>query len=275
MDNFKKFLGEWGAQFTVTPEGFILHGGQLADERTITDAVPWEALHILAASAAFSPGTTRFVNRNQSLRRLLTFLCSLGLPESCIVSEGEDVLIKDGGKTLPERVRANSAWEMETILAAAMAAGKPVAIAHPGQIASHVLRIMDALGAHNPDVPGRDANPDELARRLAKISRERPRDESRFEWNCRDAEIRIPGDVTLAAAVAGAAASIARSDVTIREVLWEPGRKGFFRCAPSNARNHRMDPETGILLRGGGGTGQRKQSGRDPDHTGPDANHAF
>ncbi len=227
----RELLRDWGAQFTVTPEGYILHGGPVEGERIIPVDTPGEALHILAAAAAFSSGAVRILNRSNHrdriLRRLLPLLRSLGLPENHIVS-GEDAVLIKGGAALPERVSADSAWEMEAVLAAAMAAGTPVAISHPAQNSSHVLKIMDLLGARRPDVPGSGPVPDELARRLAKISRERPREESRFEWNCVDTEIRIPGDTALAAAVAGAAAVIARSDVTVRDVLWEPGRRGFF-----------------------------------------------
>jgi 3-phosphoshikimate 1-carboxyvinyltransferase len=232
VENLRRFLREQGAQFTVTPEGFILHGGQFAGDLSISETVPGEVLHILAASAAFSPCTVRIVNRahrrDRIIRRLLPLFRSLGLPERSFASGEESVSITGNGAPLPERISVASAWEMEAVLAAAIAAGKPITIAHPGQTASHVLRIMEALGARNTEAPGRDYNPDELARRLAKISRERPLEESRFRGTCVDAEIRIPGDTTLAAAVAGAAAVIARSDVTLREVLWEPGRKGFF-----------------------------------------------
>lgn len=250
VEILKEFLREWGAQFTITPEGFIIHGCRFAGERSISEQVSGEALHILAASAACSPCTIRIENRSNRLdpilRRLLPFLRSLGLPENRIVSDGEAVTISGGEATLPDRVCVNSAWEMETVLAAALTARNPITIAHHGQIASHVLRIMESLGARNSDETGRDSNPDELTRRLAKISRERPREESRFEGNCGDCEIRIPGDTALASAIAGAAAVIARSDITLRDVLWEPGRKGFFEALRRMRGNIEWNPKRGF-----------------------------
>lgn len=249
VERFRRFLESTGARFTPTPEGFILHGRAPEGEISVPDDLPAEVFHIMTASAAFSQGTVRIVNRStrrdRLLRGLIPLLLPLGLGERDMREEGGDLIISAAGSSLPERVSVSSPLEFETAVSAAMASRRPVVIAHPAHVVSPTMRILDSLGARGKRPENRDGGGDELARRLAKMSRERPLVESRFEWDCADCEIRIPGDTSLAAALAGAGAVLARSDITIRNVLCEQGRKGFFEALRRMRGTIEMTPTRG------------------------------
>ncbi len=118
--------------------------------------------------------------------------------------------------------------DFEAVIAASMAAGKPVAVEYSGAAVSHVLRLAGLLGADmNPSV---DADPRaaEIERRKARAAGLKPPDTARISWHFADCRIDIPGDIAIGAAVAAAASAIPESDVRLTSVLWEQGRRGFF-----------------------------------------------
>jgi len=85
----------------------------------------------------------------------------------------------------------------------------------------------------------------ELSRRLARAGGEKSREIRKFEWSGkREGIIEIPGDSTIAAAVCGAAALLQHSDVTVENVIWEQGRRGFFDALKRMKINIAWEPDS-------------------------------
>ena len=100
---------------------------------------------------------------------------------------------------------------------------------------------MEAFGFDIEPVENVHDRQAELERRMAKASGEKPREVRRFEWTGKPSDhIEIPGDMTLAAALAGCAVVIRRSDITIQGVFWDRERNGFF----DSLRRMKADIET-------------------------------
>jgi 3-phosphoshikimate 1-carboxyvinyltransferase len=126
-------------------------------------------------------------------------------------------------------ISVSSAWTFEAICAAALAVRMPLTLSYPPQTVSHSLKLLTLLGYHSTMPDNMSVMDTEIARRLAKVSGLPPLKIQRLEWTHSVKQtIDIPGDTTLAAAIAGAGSIVQGSDVTLKDVLWEHGRRGFF-----------------------------------------------
>ncbi|MHB9030190.1 MAG: 3-phosphoshikimate 1-carboxyvinyltransferase [Candidatus Latescibacterota bacterium] len=226
----KKFLRDSGLEYVDDPDTLIIRGEGLREKTAIPRDFPAEVFHVATAAAVFSGAPVVIDNtggvRDSLLELLMPVLRSLGLREENITSAESSIRISGAAFSVSGRISAASAWEFEAITAAGMAARRPVEVAGNRQECSPALTLLEILGLRTSE--SGVVETDELARRLARISGEKPPDVFHIEGECSDSEIMIPGDVMLAAAVAGTAAVLPHSDVVLQGVLWDLGKRGFF-----------------------------------------------
>jgi len=230
--NFRAFLENSGAVISPVPSGFAMQGKPYEGETVLPPEIPDEIFHIVVSSALFFSDSLCIVNgagkRAPLLKPLLNLLPNIGFRNLTVSEDGEDVLLTGNGFTPPTAVSVSGAWEFEAITAAALSARKPISLRYPPIVVSHDLRLLDALGISGKELNGESGQENELARRLARVSGEKPLEERHFSWECKSSVIRIPGDVLLGSALAGAAATTQGSEVMLTQMLWETGRRGFF-----------------------------------------------
>ena len=232
VDSFMAFLAAKGAKAERIGDLIHFTGKPWDGEVRITDAVPEDILHCVIASAVFS--SSRVVIEQVSGRRdlvtgmLFDTLRPLGLADSNIARDGEDVIISGASFEVDGTVSAGSAWALESLAAAAI--GKaPLNVSFYQSYASHVLRLISLTGFSVEKYDGEVDPGYELERRLARSGEGRTPVLRKLVWHgLPDGEIAIPGDVTIAAAICGTAALVQRSKVTMSDVCWEQGRRGFF-----------------------------------------------
>lgn len=225
------FLRDAGVFLSGEGDAVVVWGAGFRETLTVPVEVPIEALHIIIPAAVFS--TERVTveclddNRSDLVRSLFPVLHSLGLPESAVRKSGAGWEIGGARLRAPKLIEIVSPRELEAAAAATLAAGASAKVAFARTEAGPALPLLRSLGlrAEGPEPP---AETSALARRLAKLSGDRNRETLTLDWDFQGRALEIPGDTTLAAALAGAAALIPRSDVLLRGVLWEPGRRGFF-----------------------------------------------
>jgi 3-phosphoshikimate 1-carboxyvinyltransferase len=247
VQSFRTFLESNGAKFSRIPGGFALQGKKYTDEITIlSPEIPDEIFHCVVSSSLATSKFLHIVNgakeKSSALKHLLPFLRNRGFRELAVSEEGNDVTLKGNGFNPSDSMSVGSAWEFEMVTAALLSAKKQLILRYPGAAVSHNLRLLNALGCSCIEEDIRSREEDELARRLARASGEKPLESSRFIWDCRPCTIRIPGDTALGAAFAGAAASLPKSDIIVTKILWEPGRRGFFEAL----RRMKVDIETKV-----------------------------
>lgn len=233
VELFVNFLKNCGAEVENTNGAIKLRGKKWDNTVRINESVPDSIIHCVIGSAVFSTHTV-IIEEGAGSRALVTgplvdLLKTVGLSDGNITVEGNDIIIGGAVFSPPDTVDAGSAWAFESVAAAACSVRKTVSISYPAQIVTQSLRLLVLLGCditnHGKDNSGNH----ELSRRLARAGSGKTNEIRKFEWTGGiTADIKIPGDSTMAAAVCGAAALLQRSKVTLKGVVWERGRRGFF-----------------------------------------------
>jgi len=245
----ERFLRDQGAELSDSPGAIVMKGCPFEGVVIVPRDLPDEALFAVVCAALFTAREVRIERRespeNDTSTATLSVLRALGFTGDARAAGNGDVLLEGAEFSPPEAFPAGSLGEFEAAAAAAMASRREVVIAFHGPSVSPALGLVTALGAHIADAGRADGHDAELARRMARATGAKAREERRFSWNFTDCEIRIPGDLNIAAAVAAAASAIPKSDITLRDVLWEPGRRGFFEALRRMKGNVEWNPRQG------------------------------
>ncbi len=234
VGDFRRFLECHGAEFNDSLEAFSIRGKPWKGDIILGAGIPDEVVHIVAGASIFSARSVRIVDgafhRSSLVEHLRLVLGHFGLTEENISVEDSDVVFKDVKFSVPDGiVSIRSAWALETACAAACISHKVLTLSYPSHVVSHSVKLLNLMGCSISNPVNVSVRETELTRRMAKHTGETPPEIRRFEWNCRPQEtIIIPGDTSIAAAVAGAAAVLQKSDIIIEGILWEQGRRGFF-----------------------------------------------
>jgi hypothetical protein len=252
VEFLKRFLCYHGAEFSDSPGAITMKGRPFEGSVTVPRDLPDEALLTIVCAALSTARTVRIQHRaspeNTVSPALLSVLRSLGFSGNARAEDDGDVLLESAEFSPPDAFPAGSAGEFEAAAAAAMVVRRPVTIAFHGLSVSPALGLVTALGGHITETDRADDRTAELSRRMARASGGKAREERRFSWNFTDCEIRIPGDLTIAAAVSAAASAIPESDITLRDLLWEPGRRGFFDALRRMKGNVEWTPRQGYTF---------------------------
>jgi len=233
VKRFREFLEQEGAEFQDSPDGFSMRGGLWRNDLSIGDDVPDAVLHVVVSGAVFS-GKTVSISEiyrwgTERIGHFYGVLRQLGLSGDHVVEDDSGITIKGAEYVPAESVTVRSARAFETVAAAAMASRSSVTLSYQPQIVSHSVRLLSMLGYRITTSETAQTREAELARRMARASGEPTVVTYRFDLTGGAVPaVSIPGDTVLAAALSGAAAVIQKSDVTIEDVLWEQGRRGFF-----------------------------------------------
>lgn len=230
---FRAFLERHGASIRDGQDGFTLNGRRFSGDVDLGADVPDVILHMTAASAVCTARSVRIADgagtRSMFVEQLLALLKQSGVGDDCITSDNGDVIVRGISFSPPGLIRLRSQWAVEAVLAEALAARTPVTVSCPAGILPVSERVLQALGFEFDQADGDGAIEAELERRKARVSGDRPAEIRKIRWVGSSAgRFDIPGDTTIAAAVAGCAAVLQRSDVTIQNVVWDGGRRGFF-----------------------------------------------
>lgn len=227
----REFLEANGAGFAEEPGGFTLTGSDWPSDAVIGPDVSDDVLHILLPGAVRS-GNLRIAGSGGSRMPLVEHLISVlepfGMDRDALRVDGGDIVIDRMDYVPPQTVvTARSDWDLEAIAAAAGAMQSEVTVSYPAAAVSHSLKLVSLAG-------GRwEAAADDremlLNRRLAKATGDTPPVAAKLDWETpAPARAEVPGDTTIAAAVTAAALMLPKSKVTIGDVLWEQGRRGFW-----------------------------------------------
>ena len=231
--SFRGFLEDNGAAFEDTETGFAVRGAYWSGDLILDGSVPDDIVHIAAAGAVASGRTVRLaaesVKRAAITLHLTDMIKRMGLSADAVEQDGDGVTLTGASFSPPAEIAVKSAWELETVCSAAMESGAPLTVTYPPQVVTHSVRLLALLG-YGFDEPDEDAVREaELARRMAKAAGEPPPVAHKFDaTGKRHPSVSMPGDSQIAASIAGAAAVIMKSDVRIKNVLWEQSRRGFF-----------------------------------------------
>lgn len=231
VERLLRFILDCGGERREDVDGFTFRCVGFRGTVEIPAEIPADVFHIIVAGAVFSAEWVIIENtggaRDVLFAELLPVLRAFGLRDGAVSSGGGQILIKGTSAVVPERLVVGSPWEMEAVSAVCLAGGVSPCFSCGRQEVSPVFALLDGLGltviAEQP-VAGTDA----LARRMAKLTGGKSPEWFRLAGEPVDCEIRIPGDTLVAGAVAALAAVLPRSEVVLRDVLWEPGRRGFF-----------------------------------------------
>lgn len=233
VGHFRDYLEAIGAaSFSDTPDGFFMTGKGWPREVCIDDEVPRHIAHIVASAAVFSGKTVVFRAEHEMetavMSSIVDRISTLGVRKSDISHSDGAVTIGASSFDNTREVQASSAWSFEMIAAGAMAAGKPVSVSYVSQMVSHAATLVSMLGFGSGNIQSEDRNA-ELTRRMARLSGEPVPDIRRLApINVAPPVLSIPGDTLIASALAASAAIIQKSDIRLSNVLYEPGRRGFF-----------------------------------------------
>ncbi len=232
VNNLCGFLLESGVTLSRSEDCIALEGNGYTGTLHVTDEVPDSVLHIIVAAAAcivervVIPRSTE--SRNRCIRQTISLLQRMGIVSSAVSDASESYSIA-GFRFSPEKpVEVSTAREMEIAAAVALASGTPAPVVCVCSEAGSAISRLRPLGLKTSDPQKDKTTPSPLERRLARIAGEKTPDQLVLDWHAENAVVEVPGDATLAAALAGAAALTPRSDVIIRRVLWEPGHRVFF-----------------------------------------------
>ena len=231
--DFLRFLERCGAVIDHSNDTITFCGNEYKDDVLIDVDVPDSIIHCIISPAVFSACSVKIVDgagsRSHAVTLLLDLLKTVGLVDENISEDGKDIIVGSAVFSPPEVVYVDSAWAFEAVITAAAASGNPVVISYPTLAVTHILRLLTLLGFHITLPETADDKTIEISRRLSRAAGEKSQDIRTFEWSDKQGGvIKIPGDSTIAAAVCGAASLLQRSDVTVEDVIWEQGRRGFF-----------------------------------------------
>jgi len=230
---FRRFLQESGVEFRDVQDGFEMRGGVQDDDCTVGPEVPDSIVHCVVGGMVGAGRRVTMTLGTPERKNLAGYLGDVlgrgGLPKERIREDEGEITFEGGEPPRSSGVTVRSAWALETVCAAAMASRSPLTVTFPYQSVSHSLNLLSLLGYGDSGGEGERNREAELTRRMSKAEGGPALETRRLEWRGNGARsVDIPGDTFLAAAVAGTAAVIQKSDVTIGNVLWERGRRGFF-----------------------------------------------
>ncbi len=239
------FFERHGAVRERYDDGFSFTGVRLKGDIVIDDTLSDGILHCIVAGAVFTSKLVRITggasSRARVVKPLVDILTALGLDDDSVAKDGDDCVITGAEFAPSGTVKVESQWAFESVLAASLAARSPVVISYIHEVLPLAEKVMEALGFDIEPVENVHDRQAELERRMVKASGEKPREIRRFEWTGKPSDhIEIPGDMTLAAALAGCAVITQRSDITIQGVFWDRERNGFF----DSLRRMKADIET-------------------------------
>jgi len=228
-----EFLERHGAVRERSDNGFSFTGVRLKGDVVIDDTLSDGILHCIIAGAVFTSQSVRITggvsSRARVVKLLVDILATCGLNDDNVAVDGDDCVITGAVFAPSGPVKVESQWAFESVIAASLAARSPVVISYTSEVLPLSEKVMKALGFAIEPVEEVHDSQAELERRMAKASGEKPREVRRFEWTGKPSDhIEIPGDMTLAAALAGCAVVTQRSDITIQGVVWDRERNGFF-----------------------------------------------
>ena len=225
---FREFLAAAGASFTDLPDGFTMMPPDSHGQLVVDDRVPNDALHILLAGAAARDGA---VVRTGDSRQWVTALSTISLLRQMGIavdeagSESGDLTVP-GGIIPPAEKTVESRPEFEVVVALALAANESVTISCASGLVSHLFRLIEALGWSGAETSD-ESRAAELERRHRKAVGLAPIETVRLVRAGEPTMLRVPGDTVFAGALCGCAAIIQKSDLTVRGVMIEQGRRGF------------------------------------------------
>ncbi len=231
--SFSRFLERNGAGVERIDTTITINGGTQEGPVRIDSGVPDDTLHVVIASVVFSGGTVMIEEgagaRSQMVKPLLEILHRLGLAENAVVEQSGDLVLSGAELKQHDVIQTANPWAFEAVATASAAAQRPVAVLFPAPAVSHSRKLVQALGCIESRPNKRLESETELSMRLARASGDKTLEIRELSWHGPpEGTLRIPGDVTLAAAVCGAATILERSDVIVKDILWEQGRRGFF-----------------------------------------------
>ena len=233
IGKFAQTLISWGCNISMDTGTISVSGSALVPEITITQDIPTSVVHIVAAGAAASGSRVivpqGMVDNNVYDKLTGNFLTESGL--QCTIDVNDDVgIISNAAFSCENRLTINSMKHMEALVACiAVTGGDAVVISTPDRLAWPV-KIASVFGIEMNNAADRaQTNDFEITRRLARANGEQPPEMVHLSRTGLPVErVHVPGDTRLAAAVTGLASILQRSDVTVTDVLWEQGRRGFF-----------------------------------------------
>lgn len=231
--SFSRFLERNGAGVERVDTTITINGGTPEGPVRIDSGVPDDTIHVVIASAVFSGGRVMVEEgagtRSHVVKPLLELLHRLGLAENAVAEQSGDVVLSGAELQPRDVVQTTNPWAFEAVATASAAAQRPVTVLFPSPAVSHSRKLVQALGCVESHPDERLESESELSMRLARASGSKTLEIREVAWHGPpEGTLRIPGDVTLAAAVCGAATILERSDVMVKDILWEQGRRGFF-----------------------------------------------
>ncbi len=228
VTRFREFLADAGSSFTDTPGGFTMTPPDSTVRLVVDDRVPNDVLHIFLAGAAARDGAVLRTGDNRQWATALSVIALLrdmGITVDGSVQDGGDLTIL--GDVIPPAERAvKSRPAFEAAVALAMASGANVKITCASGLVSHVFRLIAALGWSGEETVD-ESRAAELDRRQRKAAGLPQLETVRLLRSGMPTVVHVPGDTMFAAALCGCAATIQKSDMTVRGVMIEQGRRGF------------------------------------------------
>ena len=225
VEPLRSFLVQHGAEFTEIDDGFIFKGQGFNGDISIGMDVPDDVIHILVSGSVFTVNSVR-ISGGSSIRAgvidpVLERLKLFGLDETHIESDGEDIIVKGTEFTASDMFVAKSDWDFEIILAVLLAARESIEVSFNPSAISPMMKVCQLFGLETTSESNLSTE-DELERRLAKAAGEpRSLKMQKLQWTGKyNSGIDVPGDSTIAAALAGCAVLTQRSDILIENVFW-------------------------------------------------------
>ncbi|MFC1650614.1 hypothetical protein ACFL2X_03495 [Candidatus Latescibacterota bacterium] len=244
------FLGRYCAVIEQSADTIQFRGGRFDSEVLIDEDVPDAVLHIIICQAVCSASSVRISggagDRDHIVRFIPGLLKTLGLSGENIHTDEHDIVISGANFSPPEIVQVSSAWAFEAVVSAAASSGGKIVISYPPPAVDHILELLTFLGFQITPADNAYNKDAEISRRLSRAEGKKSRDVRKIEWpEKKGGVIKIPGDSTVAAAVCAAASLLERSNVTVENVVWSQGRRGFFEALKRMKANIEWVPDNG------------------------------
>ena len=198
----------------------------------IDETVPANILHQVLASSIFVSDELTIIGDKDFIGLagvVLDKLSVFGLKNSDVKRTDTSITVENANFCLPEDIIALSSWEFEIYSAAAFSRKAEINISAGAAPVDYILKQMDFFGYRAGTLESENTREKELARRMKRFMGEKDRPAKKFRWHGKTGwNITIPGDTVLASAICAAVSIIEKSDVEIKNVLWDNGRRGFF-----------------------------------------------
>ncbi|MFC1490011.1 hypothetical protein ACFL6K_02250 [Candidatus Latescibacterota bacterium] len=250
VDALLNFLGRFGAESARTEDSITFRGGRFEGDVLIEENVPDAVLHCIICQAVFSASSVRIAggagDRDNVMKFIPGILNSLGIPEENIIADENDIVISGAEFSPPEIVNVSSAWAFEAVVSASASSGGQIVISYLPLTVDHIYELLTFLGFQFIPMDNADNIDAEISRRLSRAEGKKIRDIRKIEWpEKKGGVVKIPGDSTIAAAVCAAASLLERSNVTVENVVWSKGRRGFFEALNRMKAHIEWVPDSG------------------------------